>query len=263
MEMRFCPLFSGSSGNAALVEAGRTRILVDAGLPGRTIEGALEQVGVSPRSLSAIVVSHEHTDHIKGVGVLSRKYQLPIYANAACWQAMRPLLGKLDPQNMRVFVTNQDFYLGDLALRPFATYHDSADPVGFRFSFRGQSVCTLTDVGHVDERLLREVQGARVVLLESNHDIAMLQCGPYPQRLKQRILSRHGHLSNDAAAEAAVRLVQTGTQVLLLGHLSAQNNHPDLAYITVSQALAEAGCLEEVQLELARRSGPGAIYEIA
>jgi len=258
--MRFCPLFSGSSGNALFLEAGNIRLLIDCGLPGRTVEQALAAIHVDPSALDAILVTHEHSDHVKGVGVFSRKYDLPIYANAACWQAMTPQLGNIALKNIRVFETNQDFYLGQLNILPFSTPHDAADPVGYAFSANGRKVCTMTDIGHMHPGLLDAAKGADLLLLEANHDIDLLQRGPYPYHLKQRILSRHGHLSNADAAKALVKLHTEGVHNVILGHMSRENNTDALVRSTIREALLQEGCLNDMHLALARRDGPTGIF---
>lgn len=258
--MRFCPLFSGSSGNALFVEGEKERLLIDAGLPGRTVEQALRLIGVAPETLSAILVTHEHSDHVKGVGVLARKYGLPVYANAPCWQAMLPLTGEISPRSMRVFETGRDFYLGSLNIFPFPTPHDCAEPVGYGITEQGKRLTVMTDIGHMSEGMLDMAAHSDLLLLESNHDVDMLKAGPYPYPLKQRILSSHGHLSNEAAGRALARLYGRGVRNAILGHLSAENNDPRLARLTAEQALHEEGA--EMRLAVARRDGPTGIFTL-
>ena len=148
MQFTFCPLYSGSSGNALFVAAGNTRILIDAGLSGKTIEEGLKKVCVLPETLDGIIVTHEHSDHVKGVGILSRKYHLPVYANEGTWNAMARSVGEIQPQNRRFFDTEGYFYIGDLAVKPFSIPHDAADPVGYRVYYGGRSISTATDMGY-------------------------------------------------------------------------------------------------------------------
>ena len=198
--MRFSPLYSGSSGNCSVVSEGSTNVLVDAGMPGKAITDALNDVGIDPRKLSAIVVTHEHSDHIKGIGVMSRRYDIPVYANERTWKAMSPLIGNVGMKNIRTFVTGQNFYLGDIDVDPFPTSHDAAEPVGYVFAAKGVKLVYMTDTGFVPEAMRETAKGADMLFLESNHDVDMLKTGPYPYQLKKRILSDKGHLSNDACA---------------------------------------------------------------
>ncbi len=262
MELRFCPLFSGSSGNALYVGCDTTGILVDAGLSGAKIVSEMERFGLSPESLDGILVTHEHADHISGVGVLSRRYHLPVYANEGTWQAMSDKLGSVSDANIRVFETGVDFNIGALNVTPFPTPHDAAEPVGFTFCSGRDKLAVATDLGAVRESWMRHLEDADVVLLESNHDVDMLRAGRYPYELKRRILGTRGHLSNDEAGKAAVELARHGVRLIILGHLSGENNFPELAYESVCCALRAEG-LEpgrDIQLALAGRSGSNDLY---
>lgn len=261
MELKFCSLFSGSSGNALYARGGNTHILIDAGMSGTKIARELEKIGVSPQDLSAILITHEHADHIAGVGVLSRRFNLPIYANEATWAAMRPKLGAISPANERVFESGTDFYIDELNVLPFRTPHDAAESVGYSLT-AGQCKLTIaTDLGTVKESWMRHAERSDILLLESNHDVGMLKSGRYPYELKRRILGTHGHLSNDDAGKAAVDLVRRGVRTLILGHLSGENNFPELAYRSVACALEEAGIRpEDVRLSVASREAHGPLY---
>ncbi len=259
--MLFSPLFSGSSGNAIFIEAGSVRLLVDSGLPGSKIEEALCAIGVPPDTLSAILVTHEHSDHIRGVGVLSRRYALPVYANAACWTAMSPVIGEIAPSCTRVFETGRDFYIGDVNITPFLIPHDAAEPVGYTFSHDGRATGVLTDIGHMDEHLFDAVEICDLLLLEANHDIDMLKAGPYPYPLKQRILSRHGHLSNEDSGLALCRLYARGLRNAILGHLSAENNDERIAMATVAQTLHEQG-ITDMNVAMSHRDRPCGVFHI-
>lgn len=259
--MIFSPLFSGSSGNATYIEAGDTRILVDAGLPGKRIEEALKAVGAAPEALSAILVTHEHSDHIRGVGVLSRRYDIPVYANAACFEAMLPVIGELKLSCMRVFETGRDFYIGDMRILPFLIPHDAAEPVGYTFTSGHACVGVLTDVGRMEADVFDAVDGCKMLLLEANHDIDMLNAGRYPYSLKQRILSRKGHLSNEASGHALSRLYARGLRHAVLGHLSAENNDERLAMATVKQVLFEQD-IYDMQLIMSHRDRPCGVFHL-
>ena len=265
MQFTFCPLYSGSSGNAVFVGAGNTRILIDAGLSGRAVTDALSQIGLLPETLNGILVTHEHSDHIKGVGILSRKYHLPVYANAGTWDAMQRLVGAVDSPLHREFVSNESFYIGDLAILPYSTSHDAAEPVGFRVDYGAHSVATATDTGVFTKRMLEALSGVDIILLESNHDIDMLHANEhYSQTLKNRILGRKGHLSNEACGEALWQLYQTGVRHAVLGHLSHENNSPELAMRTVCESLTAHGLAggTDSRVDMAWRDHVGGMYEI-
>ena len=265
MRLTFCPLFSGSSGNALFIGAGDTRILIDAGMPGKAIEGALREIGILPETLSGIAVTHEHSDHVKGVGIISRKYHVPVYANERTWNAMARAVGQIDPRNLRIVEDEEDFYIGDLALYPFSIPHDAADPVGYRVFYGGRSVAAATDMGYVKKSVLKTLAGTDVLLLESNHDPDLLMQNPhYSLYLKQRILGNHGHLSNADSAEALLALYETGVRQVLLGHLSGENNTPELALSTAVERLKRAGVRlnEEIGLGVAWRDRVSRKFEI-
>ena len=264
MQLQFCPLFSGSSGNAVYVGTDNTKILIDAGLSGAKVTAELEKIGVCPQELRAILVTHEHADHISGVGVLSRRYHLPVYATLGTWAAMAGKLGAVDDACRVQFEAGEDFTIGDLDIRPFPTPHDASDSVGYAVSAAGAKVAVATDIGAVRESWLREVEGADVLLLESNHDVDTLKAGRYPYELKRRILGTRGHLSNDDAGAAAVELAKRGVRVIVLGHLSAENNFPELAYASVACMLEEAGFKpgRDVMLSVARRDGRSELFTL-
>ncbi len=241
MHLTFCPLFSSSSGNCTYVGTDRIGLLVDAGVSGARVEKELREIGVDPYTLSAILVTHEHTDHIYGVGVLSRRYDLPIYATAGTWEGLSRRAGSIQPKNRIVIDGNEDFYIGDMMIRPFRTAHDAAESCGYIIGVGRASVAIATDIGCVRQGWVNAVDGADIVLLESNYDPAMLQASSYPYELKRRIASTKGHLSNDDAGRAAVELVKRGVRTIMLGHLSRENNFPELAYQSVAAALSEAG----------------------
>lgn len=265
MSLTLCPLFSGSSGNALFVTDGQTRILVDAGLSGKTVIEALESIGQDPGKLDAVLVTHEHSDHIKGAGILSRKYHLPIYATGGTWRAMEGKLGKIQPECRMEFDKTEDFYIGSLGVVPFGIPHDAADPVGYRFYQGNASAATATDIGYFSSSLKDALKGTDLLLLESNHDPDMLKVNPhYSADLKRRILGRHGHLSNDQCAEAMVDLVNGGTRNFILGHLSGENNTPELALKTNELRMEIEGMRlgEDVWIDLAWRHQVGRIYTI-
>jgi len=265
MEMIFCPLYSGSSGNALFVQYGQTRLLVDAGKSGKMLEEALGMIGVEPDTLDAMLITHEHVDHIAGVGVMARRYKIPVYANEATWLAMEKKVGKMPEGCRRTFDSSSDFYLGDLGIAPFRIPHDAAEPVGYRLWGGATSISTATDLGFFPRYIRDTIAGSSLVLLESNHDPDMLMMNEhYSSRLKQRILSNHGHLSNAACAEALLQLVDTGVKNVILGHLSGENNRPELALRTSEARMEQEGIRlgEDLRLDLAWRDRMGSVYTL-
>lgn len=265
MELRFSPLFSGSSGNATYVGCEDTHLLVDAGLSGNRVTQELQRVGVDPAALSAILVTHEHTDHIKGIGILSRKYDIPIYATEGTWREMMGKVGSIAAKNMRAIEPGQDFYIGSIDITPFPTPHDAAQSVGYTFETAGAKLAIATDLGCIRDSWLKYVTGADAVILESNFDPDMLQAGPYPFDLKKRILGRHGHLSNDNAGEVAVELAQQGTRQIILGHLSKENNYPELALKCCELAFIQAGLTpqQDARITVASRDGNSGMFSVS
>lgn len=259
--MLFSPLCSGSGGNASYLEAGAARLLIDAGLAASRVAALLEAVDATPKQLTAILVTHEHSDHTAGVGVLSRRYDLPVYATAGCWTSMRRAVGEIAPRNIRVIEADQPFMIRGLSVRPFSTPHDAADPVGYVFSHNGGSVALMTDVGHVSAHMLDCAAGADLVLLEANHDTDMLRAGNYPYPLKLRILSAQGHLSNEDAALVLARLYRGGLRNAIIGHLSNENNTPELALMTVLSVLQEAG-IEDMRIDVALPDRPCGVFTL-
>ena len=263
--MKFCPLYSGSSGNALYVEYGETRLLIDAGKSGRTITDALQFIGVDPFSLTGILITHEHSDHIAGAGILARKLKVPLYATTGTWLAMEGKLGMIPPDCKRFIEAGTDFYIGELGVVPFRIPHDAADPVGFRLWGGRCSVSTATDLGHFPQRVLDSIRDSSLVLLESNHDPDMLLANDhYSQALKRRILGQKGHLSNQTCAEAAVQLVNAGVHNLILGHLSGENNTPRLALETTETRCEIEGMRlgEDVCIDIAYRDRIGSVYTL-
>ncbi len=237
--MKLTSLFSGSSGNCLLLEEKDTKILIDAGVSARKITTALNELSIDPKLIDGILITHEHSDHIAGVGVLVRKFNMPVYSNKKTYAAMLPSLGKFNGERSVIFENDEDFDLKDICIHPFTSSHDAADPVGFRFTDGRESFGVATDLGIVTENIAENLMGCRDIFLEANHDLDMLMGGVYPMLLKQRILSDKGHLSNESAGFFAAKLIENGTQKICLGHLSAENNYPLTAYSTVKEILAE------------------------
>lgn len=264
MELRFAPLFSGSSGNAVYVGCDEGHLLVDAGLSGSRIVAGLDSIGVSPKDLKGILVTHEHVDHIKGIGVLSRKFDLPIFATGPTWQAMFSKIGAVAERNVRVIEPEEGFFLGPMEVMAFSTPHDAAGSCGYAFELEGARFALATDIGCVKDGWLKHVVGADAVLLESNYDPGMLEAGPYPYELKRRIFGKRGHLSNDDAGGVAVKLAEAGARQIVLGHLSKENNYPELALQCTELALRSAGIepQEDVDVRVALRDATTGIFSV-
>lgn len=240
-------------------------MLIDCGMSCKQILCAMTQAGLDPAMLRALFITHEHSDHVKGAGVLSRKLDLPIYATGGTWMGMEGALGEVPAHHRIEIEAGESFFLNDLEVVPFSIPHDAGDPVGYRIYAPGLSAAVATDLGYFAQTVKDAVEGADVVLLESNHDPDMLRRNPhYPQHLKSRILGRKGHLSNESGAQAAVELVKCGTKHLLLGHLSSENNTPELALRTVSGALEKAGVQigQDVSLYVAGRYQASHLYQV-
>lgn len=221
--MRFSVLSSGSKANCTFVEAAGMRFLVDCGLSGKQAELRMAEVGVDPATLNAILVTHEHADHIHGVATLSRRYGIPVYANARTMERIAK------PRGREIFTTGSDFSLGNIEITPFSIVHDAADPVGFSIRAEGLKLVLLTDLGRVTTLVQEHVRGANAILLESNHDQEMLQSCSYTWELKQRISSTHGHLCNEAAGQLLEEIMHPELFHIVLGHLSENSNTPTLA----------------------------------
>jgi phosphoribosyl 1,2-cyclic phosphodiesterase len=253
--MKFCSLYSGSSGNCLYVGSERTNILIDAGLSGKKIQDSLKGIGVDPKDINGIVITHEHEDHIKAAGILSRRFNIPIYANTNTWEAMIGCLGEIKEENIKVFEGYAPFEIGDIFVKPFPIPHDAADPCGYSFIFGRNKISIATDIGYASCEVKENIKDADFILLESNHDIEMLKVGPYPYHLKRRVLSDRGHLSNEDAGKTIVEILNTNIKKVMLGHLSKTNNYPELALRTVLSILEMNGIKDgrDVEIDIAHR----------
>ena len=262
--MEFCSLYSGSSGNCLYVGSEKTKILVDAGLSGKRIEAALSEKNINPNEIKGIVVTHEHSDHTKGLGVLSRRYNIPIFANTKTWRAMHSSLGKIADENIKVFGSYKAFEIGDIVVNPFEVPHDAAEPCGYSFIKDKKKVTIATDIGYVTDEIKNNIKDSDIVLIESNHDVDMLKVGPYPYELKRRVLSNVGHLSNENAGKAIIDVLSSKIKNILLGHLSDTNNYPFLAHETVISVLKMEGISpgKDFTLDVATREKPTKIYSV-
>ena len=257
--MIFCSLYSGSSGNSILVGSEKTKILIDAGLSGKKIIDGLQEVGQNPNEIDGIFITHEHSDHIKGAGILSRKFNIPIYANELTWKAMEKSLGKIKEENIKIMPKRSTMSLNDLDITSFNTPHDSVAPTGYTIKHKGKSASIATDIGTFTEEILRNIRESEVILLESNHDVQMVKFGPYPYELKRRVLSEVGHLSNEDCGKAIVDIMKHDKhRKIILGHLSNTNNVPELAEQAVINVLNahKINIGKDLELKLADRHKP-------
>lgn len=262
--IKFCSLYSGSSGNSIFISSGRTKLLIDSGLSGKKIIEALCAIGENPTEICAILISHEHSDHTKGAGVLSRKFDIPIYANEKTWCEMERALGPVNAKNKMYFNTGCGFEIGDIFVNAFPIPHDAIEPVGFNFFVDNKKITTATDIGHMNRQLLNHLEESDLLLIESNHDVEMLKMGKYPWYLKKRIMGDNGHLSNEMAGKVVAYLAENGTKRFVLGHLSRENNFPQLAYQTVSNILREKNIdiERDIMLSVASRSEVSKVVEV-
>jgi phosphoribosyl 1,2-cyclic phosphodiesterase len=247
-------LGSGSSGNCTYVETDEARILIDAGLSLRQVRQRLATIGRAPENLTAILITHEHADHVHGLPALGEKLRIPVYCNRPTQEAI-----EYQPQtrlDCRIFATGTSFEVGDIQVETFSVPHDAQEPVGYLLRTPAGNLGFLTDLGHATRLVLERIRAANVLVLESNHDVKMLQdCPTRPWSLKQRILGRHGHLSNDAAADTLEQIMSAGLRHLYLGHLSRECNRPELAYRVIQERLRKIGA-SHVRVELTSQRVP-------
>ena len=236
---RFCSLFSSSSGNSTYIGSSKTGVLIDAGVSAKKMKEALLSRDIDPSKLGGIFITHEHSDHIKGVRILASTFKIPVYATEGTMAALEEN-GTVTAKFPYQVIPYEGLEIGDVFIKPFRTPHDSRESCGYRIEFSdGQKSAIATDVGKITEEIRNSILGCELVMLESNHDIGMLQNGAYPYALKRRILSEVGHLSNVACADMAAELISKGTSRLFLGHLSQDNNFPGLAYQTNLSTISE------------------------
>lgn len=241
--MRFSVLASGSSGNAIYIENDQHSFLVDAGLSGRKMEELFASIGKSMSNLDGILVTHEHSDHIKGLGIVARKHKVPIYANAKTWEAMDGLVGAIPVEQRFHFDMETVKTFGSIDIESFAVSHDAADPMFYVFYENGRKLALITDTGYVSDRMKGIIQASDAFVFESNHDVGMLQMGRYPWSVKRRILSDVGHVSNEDAAVAMSEVMAEKPTRIYLSHLSKDNNMKDLARMSVEQTLQTKGII--------------------
>lgn len=254
-------LASGSRGNCALVATSRTRVLVDAGISCRETFKRLKQTGEDPRTLSAVVITHEHSDHVYGLATLARKLKIPVFVNGATYAAWSRSIkdNGLETPGLpcrESFDSGRRFVIGDIEIFPFTIPHDAADPVGFTLRGEGVKIAVATDLGYLPRNVCEHLRGCDVIVIESNHDVEMLRIGPYPWSVKQRVMSRVGHLSNETLAQFFSNDYDGSASFLVLAHLSEQNNHPELARTAAEKALGPRQTLLNNRILLAGQAEP-------
>ena len=248
--MKYISIASGSKGNCHLVQKKDSCILIDAGLSGKATIDAINMHDIDTSKLKAIFITHEHSDHIKGAGIISRKFDIPIYATELTWDAMSNKIGNIKDEHIKIIENDDKVCIGDLEISSIPIKHDAADPVAYNVTDGKRVLSILTDLGIVTKKVFEFIKKSNAIVLESNHDINMLEAGPYSYELKRRIKSNFGHLSNDSAGDVGVHLVKNGVTNIMLAHLSEQNNMPILAYQSVLSILSEQGIKVGADVEL-------------
>ncbi|MDB5083684.1 MAG: metallohydrolase [Bacilli bacterium] len=262
--MRFSVLASGSSGNSTYVETDDAKILIDAGVTLKQITAAFEEIAVSAGALDAILITHEHSDHIRGLGAVARKWKTPIYATELTWLELEKQIGEILPEQRRYLDKEAGIQFGSLQVKPFEISHDCTDPVGFCF-YEGSTKLTLaTDLGYVSQRIMDTIQDSDAYILETNHDPEMVRVGRYPWHLKRRVLGDKGHLSNETAADALLEVMTKYTKHVYMAHQSKENNFPELAELTLNGKLKNSGIHvgEDIALNQTYRSRPTPLQNI-
>ena len=261
--LNFCSLYSGSSGNSFLIGTENTNILVDAGVSSKKIEQALNSLNVDPCSISGILVTHEHSDHVQGLGTFSKKFDIPVYVNFETLDAMPKQKEKLNIKNINLFQVGNTFYINDLKIASFSIPHDAANPCGFNIYKNNKKISIATDIGHMTNSILENLEKSSFIMLESNYDPEVLKCSPYPYYLKTRIAGPNGHLPNEMAGKTISHLLKYGLEGAMLGHLSKESNFPDLAYKTVVDELISNNYNENsLSLNVASRDCPSKLIKL-
>lgn len=259
--MDLCSLYSGSSGNCIYVGTEDTHLLVDVGMSKKKIDEALNSIDLTGSDIDGILITHEHSDHICGLGVMSRKYGIPIYSTKGTIEAIKQYkpIGNVDHSLLNEITPDEKFTIKDIVIEPNSTWHDAADPCCYTFRHDDKKISVATDLGNFDDYLIGKLQDSDILFIEANHDVNMLQVGPYPYYLKQRILSNNGHLSNERAGQLIKRLLNDHIKSIILGHLSKENNYEHLAYETVNVELMGniyTNDIRDFNLQVAKRNMP-------
>ena len=260
---KFCSLYSGSSGNSLFIETQNTKLLIDAGVSSKKIENALNDINIDPSTLDGILVTHEHIDHVQGLGTLSKKFDLPVFVNQETLDAMPKQKDKISEKNVKTFKISDRFEIGDLEIKPFSIPHDAANPCGFNIWKDNKKISIATDIGHMTNPILKSLEESLFIMLEANYDPEVLRCSPYPFTLKSRIAGPTGHLPNEMAGKTISHLLKSGLKNAMLGHLSKQSNFPELAYKTVVDELISNNYNEDcISLSVASRDNHSKIITI-
>lgn len=264
MQVRFCSLSSGSSGNSQYIETENTKILIDAGLTGKNLDSLLRGIGVNPHELDAIFITHEHCDHASGAGIISRKYDIPIFANDQTWEALLPVVKKIKPEHMKIFDVEKSFLFKDFWITPVPLFHDSVFANGYVIQTEKTKLSIITDTGWISTDMKNLMKDSQLYYIESNYDVDMLKNGYYPWVLKQRILSTRGHLSNENCAEVMGELAVGNREIVMLSHLSQDNNTPTLAFDAVKNKFDELRYAldEDVILKVSPRFEPSDVFTL-
>lgn len=261
--LNFCSLYSGSSGNSLFIQSKNTKLLIDAGVSSKKIENALNELNVMPSSLDGILITHEHSDHIQGLGTFAKKFNIPVFVNSKTLDNMPKQKEKLSKNIIKNFEVGENFEIKDLKIKSFSIPHDAANPCGFTISNNSKSIGIATDIGHMTPSILKELEPSDFLLLEANYDPEVLKFSPYPYALKTRIAGPNGHLPNEIAGKTISYLLKNNLKQAMLGHLSKENNFPELAYKTVVEELIANNYDENsLHLSVASRDIPGNIIEV-
>ena len=250
-------------GNCLYVESENTKLLIDAGVSLKKIEKGLETINVNPSSLDGILITHEHSDHIQSLGNLSKKFNLPVYANSETLDSMPKQTDKISTENIKKFKVSEKFEINDIEITPFSIPHDAVNPCGFSISNNSEKLSIATDIGHMTNDILKQLEDSKFILLESNYDTEVLKYSKYPYLLKKRIAGPNGHLSNEVASKVINYLLQGNLKTAMLGHLSKESNFPELAYQTVVDELISSGTdVSKLNLSVASRDQIGKLIHI-
>lgn len=261
--MKFCSLYSGSSGNSLFVQGNETKILVDSGVSAKKITEALDSIDVDIKDINAILVTHEHIDHIRSLGTISKKYNIPIYASLGTWNGIENEKSVIKIEEKNYFRVGEKFEIGELKIIPFQTSHDAMDSCGFSIEHENRKISIATDLGEVTNEVINNLKQSKFVLLESNYEPEVLKFCSYPYSLKSRISSSRGHLSNKDAANTVSELVEHGLENVMLGHLSKESNFPELAYKSVVNELMQNSIkIKDIELSVADRLFPSKVVNI-
>lgn len=261
--LKFCSLYSGSSGNCLFVSTNNTKVLIDCGTSCKKICDGLASINSSIEDIDAILVTHEHSDHVQSLGMVSKKFDIPVYANIDTWNAMEKQKEKISSENIKIFENDKDFILNDLTIHPFSTPHDAVNPCGFNIHNGKRKLSIATDLGHMNNDIFNHLEKSSFILLESNYDPEVLKTSKYPYYLKQRIAGPTGHLSNETAGKTISALMKKDLKGVMLGHLSKESNFPELAYQTVvEQLMNDNADVNTINLSVASRDNPGQIITV-